>query len=119
MWVVSSLIRSAVINWRPGKFFKKILTIQSHERNVKPFRAASSIRQQQQTPATAGKKTAWTPTPPTSGTPTKAVSPSVAEMTETMETPVAEGTSTVEETSAVAGMQATAGTPTIAGKRKQ
>jgi hypothetical protein len=29
--------------------------IQSHERNIKPFRAASLIRQQQQTPATTGK----------------------------------------------------------------
>jgi hypothetical protein len=54
--VVRSLIQSAVINWRPGKFLKKILMIQSHERNIKPFRAASSIRQQQQTPATAGRK---------------------------------------------------------------
>ncbi len=52
---MSSLIRSAEINWRPGKFFKKMLMIQSHERNIKSFRAASSIRQQQQTPAIAGK----------------------------------------------------------------
>jgi hypothetical protein len=34
------LIRSAVINWRPGNFFKTILLIQSHERNIKPYIAA-------------------------------------------------------------------------------
>jgi hypothetical protein len=36
----SRLIRYAVINCRLGKFFLQILMIQSHERNIKPFRAA-------------------------------------------------------------------------------
>jgi hypothetical protein len=34
------LIRPAVINCRPGRFFKNCLMIQSHERSIKPFSAA-------------------------------------------------------------------------------
>jgi hypothetical protein len=34
------LIRSAVKYWKAGKFLKKILMIQSHERSVQPFSAA-------------------------------------------------------------------------------
>ncbi len=34
------LVRSAVINWRPGKFLKKFLMIQSHEGGIKPLSAA-------------------------------------------------------------------------------
>jgi hypothetical protein len=37
---VTRLIRSAVKNWRSGKFFKKFLMIQSHERSLKPFSVA-------------------------------------------------------------------------------
>ena len=37
---VARLIRSAVKNWRSGKFKKKNLMIQSHERNIKQFSAA-------------------------------------------------------------------------------
>jgi hypothetical protein len=36
---VPSFIRSGIINWRPGRFFK-ILMIKSHERSVKSFTAA-------------------------------------------------------------------------------
>jgi hypothetical protein len=36
------LIRSTVINWRPGKFVK-FLMIQSHERNIKSFSAAEEF----------------------------------------------------------------------------
>jgi hypothetical protein len=38
--VKSILIRSLLLNWRPGKFLKIFLMIQSHERNIKPFSAA-------------------------------------------------------------------------------
>jgi hypothetical protein len=34
------LIRSAVKYWKPGKFLKQNLMIQSHERSIKPFSAA-------------------------------------------------------------------------------
>ncbi len=40
LWGETGLIRSPVINWRPNKFLKIILMIQSHERNIKPFREA-------------------------------------------------------------------------------
>jgi hypothetical protein len=36
----TSLIRSAVINYRPGNFLKKFLMIQSNERIITPFTAA-------------------------------------------------------------------------------
>jgi hypothetical protein len=36
-------IRSTAINWRPGKFSYKILMIQSHEGNIKPFSAAEGF----------------------------------------------------------------------------
>jgi hypothetical protein len=35
------LIRPAIINWRPGKFFL-MLMIQSHEKSIKPFTAGLS-----------------------------------------------------------------------------
>jgi hypothetical protein len=34
------LIRSAVKYWKAGKFLKRNLMIQSHERRIKPFSAA-------------------------------------------------------------------------------
>jgi hypothetical protein len=34
------LIRSAVKYWKPGKFVKNFLMIQSHERSIKPFSEA-------------------------------------------------------------------------------
>ncbi len=36
---VTRLIRSGIINWRPGKFFS-FLMIKSHKRNINPFTAA-------------------------------------------------------------------------------
>jgi hypothetical protein len=36
---LTRLIRSGIINWRPGKFFF-ILMLQSHEMSIKPFTAA-------------------------------------------------------------------------------
>jgi hypothetical protein len=34
------LIRSGILNWRPGKFFLFNLMIKSHERSIIPFTAA-------------------------------------------------------------------------------
>jgi hypothetical protein len=36
----TTLIRSTVIYWKAGMFFKKILMIPSHERSIKPFSGA-------------------------------------------------------------------------------
>jgi hypothetical protein len=36
----TTLIRSAVKNWKAGMFVKKFLMIPSHERSIKPFSAA-------------------------------------------------------------------------------
>jgi hypothetical protein len=41
--VESILIRSLLLNWRPGKFKNFFLMIQSHERNIKPFSAAKGF----------------------------------------------------------------------------
>jgi hypothetical protein len=40
---LTRLIQSAVKNWRSGNFLKSFLMIQSHERSIKLFTAASGF----------------------------------------------------------------------------